>query len=63
MKITLIHADNEFRAMEDMIDDKFKTPFNFSAPDKHVPDIERDNQMLAERYRCEYHRLSYDLIP
>ena len=49
--------------MEDMVDDKFKIPFNFLAPDEYVPNIERNNRMLAERYRCKYHCLPYDLIP
>merc|ERR1711923_267256 len=59
----MIHGDNEFRSLEDLVDEKHKVEFNFSLPDEHVPDIERGNRTLAERYRCEYHRLPFKLIP
>ena len=45
------------------MDEKFKISFNFSAPDEHVGDIERSNRVLGERYRCEYHRSPFDLLP
>ena len=50
IKITMIHGDNEFRSLEDLVEEKHKVEFNFLLPDEHVPDIERNNRTLAERY-------------
>ena len=63
VKITMIHADNEFRSIEQEVDDNFEIPFNFSNPDEHVGDIERSNRVLEERFRTEYHHLPYLLLP
>ena len=52
VKISLIHTDNEFRGLEEIVDEKFEIEFNFSAPNEHVPDIKRANKMLVEHYRC-----------
>ena len=45
------------------MDETFQIPFNFSAPDEHVGDIERSNRVLGERYWCEYHCSPFDLFP
>ena len=63
IRINLIHTDNEFKEIEELVDEKWSIDFNFSAPDEHVGDIERSNRTLGERYRAEYHRLPYKLIP
>ena len=63
IKITMIHVDNEFRGVEDLVDEKFKIDFNFLAPDEHVGDIEGSNRVIGESYRCEYHRSPYRLFP
>ena len=46
ISITMIHADNEFQAIEEAMEDEYDLEFNFSAPDEHVPDIERENRVL-----------------
>ena len=61
--IDMIHADNEFRAIAEEMEDDFDVEFNFAAPDEHVPDIERENRTLQERFRAEYHRLPFKILP
>ena len=63
VRITMIHADNEFRSIEDEIKEDLKIPFNFANPDEHVGDIERENRVLEERFRVEYHRLPFLIFP
>ena len=45
------------------MEDEYDLEFNFPAPDKHVPDIERENRTLQERFRAEYHRLPFKVLP
>ena len=59
VKISLIHTDNEFRGLEEIVDERFEIKFNFSASDEHVPDIKRANRTLPEHHRCEYPRSPY----
>ena len=62
--VSMIHADNEFRAVENLCKkEEIKIEFNFCNPDEHVPDIERENRTLEERFRTEYHRLVFDNLP
>ena len=39
--VSTIHADNEFRSVIKMLEDKWKVHLNFCLPGEHVPDIER----------------------
>lgn len=52
VRIAVIHADNEFQSViQDLIEsDDWDLDVNFSNPGKHVPDIERGNQTLEERF-------------
>ena len=62
--ILIIHADNEFRAVKKLTkDEDVEIEYNFCNPDEHVPDIERENRTLEERFRTEYHRLSFNNLP
>ena len=59
----MIHADNEFRSIAEAMEEDWKLDFNFAAPDEHIPDIERENRVLQERFRSEYHRLPFKVLP
>ena len=45
------------------MEEDWELEFNFAAPDEHVPDIERENRVLKERFRAEYHHLPFKVIP
>ena len=45
------------------MEDEYELKFNFSAPDEHVLDIERENRVLQERFRAEYHQLPFKVLP
>ena len=36
---------------------------NYANPDMHVPDIERNNRVIKERFRIAYYRMPYTKIP
>ena len=63
MWISLIHADNEFRSVLNELEDVWDTSINFSMPGEHVPDVERANRVLQERFRVALYRLPFKLIP
>ena len=63
IECTMVHADNEFRPLEDMMAEDSGVLSNFAAPDEHVPDIERANRVLEERFRVEYHHLPFRVMP
>ena len=65
VRISVIHADNEFRSLlESLIQsDDYDVDINFSNPGEHVPDIERGNRTLEERFRVQYYRLPFDAFP
>ena len=56
-KITEIRADNEFRPLKETLFDNFRIDMNFSNPQEHVPEAERNNRVIKERIRATYHRL------
>ena len=62
-KIGRIFCDNEFRVIMDPVADEMDAEMIYSAPDQHVPDIERNNRVLKERFRIAYYRLPYTKIP
>ena len=65
VRISVLHADNEFRSLlEELIQsDEWDIDINFSNPGEHVPDIERGNRTLEERFRVQYYRLPFEALP
>ena len=65
VRISVIHADNEFRPLlESLIQsDDYNVDVNFSDPGEHVPDIERGNRTLEERFRVQYYCLPFGAFP
>ena len=62
--VKIVHADNEFRSVKKSVEeDHDEVAFNFALPDEHVPDIERENRVLEERFCTEYHLLPFGVLP
>ena len=61
--ISKMFADNEFRSIMDPVKDEMNLQTEYSAPQGHVPEAERNNRTLQERVRAAYHRLPYDALP
>ena len=67
-RITRIECDNEFRPLVKMFqqDEQFKEhPITVDCVPQgdHVPEAERNNRTVGERYRAKYHRLPYRTMP
>ena len=62
ISITYLHLDNEVRSLKVTCKKCWKLKINFAAPDEHVPDIERTNRTLHERFQVKYHRMQYTQI-
>ena len=61
--VSLIHADNKFRSIMSELVDIWDVEINFSMPGDHVPDIERMNPVLQERFRVALYWLPFKIIP
>jgi len=56
LRIRRIHCDSEFKSIMDPVADDMDIEMNYANPDEHVPDIERSNRVLKERFRIGYYR-------
>jgi hypothetical protein len=61
--IRTIHCDGEFCGMMEKVKDNLDVDMNFTNPQDHVPEAERNNGTIKERIRAAYHRLPYKAIP
>ena len=52
LRVSRIHADNEFRAVLEPIRDVLELDINYANPQDHVPEAERNNRTLKERISC-----------
>ena len=50
IEITWLHLDNEFRKYKTEMEKRWKLERNFAAPDEHVPDVERLNRTIQDRF-------------
>lgn len=62
-KIRCIHVDNEFRPLMDSLNMQYNVEMNFTNPQEHVPEAERNNRVIKERVRALYHRLPFQRLP
>ena len=46
-----------------LVSNKWDVDVNFSNPGEHVPDIERANRTLEERFRVQFYRLPFEALP
>ena len=63
IKIVMIHYDEEFKPLMNPVADDMDVDTNYFNPDDHVPDIERNNRVVKERFRISYYRLPFQKIP
>ena len=58
-----IRADNEFGVLIEPIQDELDVAIELANAGDHVPQAERNNRFLGERFRACYHNLPYKAIP
>ena len=61
--IKSIRCDNEFRPLLDELQDIYNIVPNYANPQEHVPEAERNNRVIKERFRAAFHRLPFNKIP
>ena len=61
--ITYVHADQEFKPIFNDIQDDLGITLNSASAQEHVPEAERNNRTIKERFRAMYHRLPYTNLP
>ena len=61
--VHVIRCDGEFRPMMTKVEEKMQVIMNYANPGDHVPQAERNNQVIKERFRVHYHRMPYKKIP
>jgi len=63
--IKLIRVDNEFKeTVEDVIERVPDMPeVNHCGSDEHVPEAERNNRVIQERFRIQYNRWPFKVAP
>jgi hypothetical protein len=62
-KFTTINCDNEFRPLMDELQDFYNIKMNYAAAQEHVPEAERNNRVIKERFRSAFHRLPFNKLP
>jgi hypothetical protein len=62
-RITTIHCDNEFKPLMNELQDVYNIKMNYVNPQEHVPEAERNNRVIKERFRAAFHRLPFTMIP
>jgi Reverse transcriptase (RNA-dependent DNA polymerase) len=62
-RISIIHCDNEFRPLMTQLQNIYNVQMNYANPQEHVPEAERNNRVIKERFRSAFHRLPFKAIP
>ena len=60
--ITVTRADNELKPFVVKVKNDLDVTMNYSNPGYYVPDIDRNNIAVKERYCAQYHRLPFQNI-
>ena len=53
--VTRINCDMEFKSIMDDVKNKLNIELNYANAGDHVPEAERNNRTIKERYRAAYH--------
>jgi hypothetical protein len=61
--ISRILCDGELQPLMEDVQDNMDITFNFAPAGEHVPEAERNNRTIQERFRTQFHRLPYKAIP
>jgi hypothetical protein len=62
-QITIINCDNEFQPLVHELQDVYNVSMNYTNPQEHVPEAERNNRVIKERFRSAFHRLPFKKVP
>jgi len=63
LRIASIHCDNEFKPLTDPLATVYKVRMNYANAQEHVPEAERNNCVIKERFRAVFHRLPFSKLP
>ena len=61
--ITKIRCDQEFAPLMDPVCDEMNIKMDYPPTGDHVPEAERNNRVLEERIRIQYHRIPFTKMP
>jgi hypothetical protein len=61
--VTTIHCDNEFQPLMQELATSTGIRINYSNPQEHVPEAERNIRVIKERFRAAFHRLPFTKLP
>ena len=61
--ISVIHCDQEFRRMMDVVADELDVEMNYTNTDDHQPEAERNNRTIKERIRATVNSLPFKKMP
>lgn len=63
--VKLIRADNEFQeTLNEVMENVPDLPLvNHCSADEHVPEAERNNRLIQERFRIQYNRWPFKVVP
>ena len=61
--VKFVFSDNELKPMKEAIHDEGNADLNLSAPNEHVPEVERNIKTIKERVRCSINDMPYDKLP
>ena len=63
VSIKLLFTGNKFQCIMEKIQDALDVQMIFANVGEHVPQAERNNRFLGERFQACYHNLPYKAIP
>ena len=58
-----IHFSGKCKSIMDILKDDMNITLECVSRGEHVPDVERNNRTIKERYRAHYHILPFKSIP
>ena len=61
--VKYVFSDKELKPMKEAIQDEGNADLNLSAPNEHVPEVERNIKKIKERVRCLINDMPYDKLP
>ena len=62
LHVKRIFTDNEFQPIMDDMQDELGITMNYAVAGEHIPEAERNNRTLKERYCSSLHALPYDYV-
>ena len=62
-RITKMHCDQEFKPLMDPVKDEMNIEMFYPPAGDHVSEAERNNRIMEERIRIQYHRVPFTQLP